>query len=122
MPQVSSNRWESGRMLASRQEESSGMMSPAASICEVRLAWVIMHPLGLPVVPEVKKMAASSSEGRCQPSPPVGAMGWGAMDWGAMGWGAMDWGAMGWGAVTWGAVTWGAMNCAPTGSDAVGAR
>jgi hypothetical protein len=51
-------------MLASRHDEFSGMMSPAASSCEARLAWLIMHPFGLPVVPEVKKIAASSSAGR----------------------------------------------------------
>src|SRR5947199_353231 len=50
-------------MLASRHVWSSGMLSCSASTCEQRLAWVIMHPLGVPVVPEVKKIAASSSIG-----------------------------------------------------------
>src|SRR5215213_1551686 len=60
-------------MLASRQDASSGMMSPAASIWEIRLAWLIMQPFGLPVVPEVKKIAARSSEGRVHALLPLSA-------------------------------------------------
>jgi hypothetical protein len=56
-------------MPARRQAGSRGMFSPRASIWEQRLAWVIMQPLGLPVVPEVKKSAASSSSGGAQGAP-----------------------------------------------------
>ena len=64
-PQVSPKTWNSGRQPITT---SSGLFSSrvraVSSALRVRPAWVSSAPFGLPVVPEVYKMTASSSSFR----------------------------------------------------------